>query len=55
MAGALGQVDARITHWPETSNPFFAGLNADLLAMVPFVILIAILYLAGRGVILKGR
>jgi putative OPT family oligopeptide transporter len=55
VAGALGKVDARITHWAETSNPFFAGPNADLLAMVPFVILIAILYLAGRGVILKGR
>ena len=55
VAGALSRVDAGITHWAETSNPFFAGPNADMLAMGPFVVLIAILYLAGRGVILKGR
>lgn len=36
-------------------NPFVEGPWSDLLALLPFLLLIAILYLAGREVILAGR
>ena len=48
MAGVLGDLDARITSWAEASNPFFAGPNADWLALIPFVALTGFLYLTGR-------
>ena len=35
-----------------THNPFFAGANADWLALIPFVVLVGILYLAGREMFL---
>jgi hypothetical protein len=34
--------------WAREHNPFFGRPNADWLALIPFVLLIAILYLAGR-------
>ncbi len=36
-------------------NPFYSGPSADLLAMIPFVILTAILYLTGREIMFKSR
>jgi uncharacterized oligopeptide transporter (OPT) family protein len=48
VAGVLGHLDARITKWAETSNPFFAGPNADWLALLPFLALAAFLYLTAR-------
>ncbi len=41
--------------WAETGNPFFAGDNADLLGMVPFLILTVILYFVGREIVLAGK
>ena len=38
-----------------TQNPFFTGVTADWLALVPFAILIGLLYLTGREVILAHR
>jgi uncharacterized oligopeptide transporter (OPT) family protein len=49
MAGVLYERDAAITHWAETSNPFYAGPHSDLLALIPFVLLAGLLYWAGRG------
>jgi uncharacterized oligopeptide transporter (OPT) family protein len=37
------------------NNPFVEGASADVLALIPFAILIAILYMTGREVILKSR
>ena len=48
VAGVLGNLDARITKWAEASNPFFAGPNADWLALIPFVALAGFLYVTGR-------
>jgi len=48
VAGVLGNLDARITRWAEAFNPFFAGPNADWLALIPFAVLAAFLYLTGR-------
>ena len=33
----------------------FAGPNADLLALIPFAILVLILYLTGREILFKTR
>ncbi len=41
--------------WAESGNPFFAGGNADLLAMVPFLILALVLYFVGREMLLTGK
>ena len=48
MAGVLGNLDARVTKWAEACNPFFAGPNADWLALIPFIALAGFLYLTGR-------
>ena len=53
---ALAAFNSKVAGW-SAGNPFFAGNWSDLLALLPFLVLIAILYLAGREVILarKGR
>ncbi len=48
IAGVLGNLDARITRWAEAYNPFFAGPNADWLALIPFVALAVFLYVTAR-------
>ena len=55
MAGVLGNLDAMLTNWAEAFNPFFAGPNADWLALLPFVALAGFLYLVGREVLLSAR
>jgi hypothetical protein len=51
----LGDFNASIEKWAGLHNPFLSGPNADLLSMIPFVILCVLLYLAGREVILAGK
>jgi putative oligopeptide transporter, OPT family len=41
--------------WAETSNPFFAGPNSDLLALIPFAVLSVLLYLVGREIIFGNK
>lgn len=48
MAGILGDVTQRLTEWSAAHNPFFEGPYADVLALLPFVGLIVLLYLVGR-------
>ncbi|HEY0457321.1 MAG TPA: OPT/YSL family transporter, partial [Verrucomicrobiae bacterium] len=48
VAGVYDKVDARITDWATTKNKFFNGPNADLLSLIPFAILVVLLYLAAR-------
>ena len=48
MAGVLSKKDAAVTSWAEARNPFYAGPGADLLALIPFLGLMALLYMAGR-------
>ena len=57
MAGVLTDVNDKLSRWSTESNPFFDGPWSDLLSLIPFVILIVLLYLAGREFILasKGR
>jgi len=47
-AGVLTDFDKAMTDWSTKSNPFFEGPNADLLSMLPYVLLIALLYWTAR-------
>ncbi len=51
----VGNLDARLTRWAEAHNPFFAGPNADWLAMLPFIALTLLLYLVGGEKLMAGR
>lgn len=55
MAGAMADVTDRITQWSTLHNPFFEGARADLWSMLPFTLLVALLYLVGREVLLRPR
>jgi putative OPT family oligopeptide transporter len=55
MAGVLGNFTQRVTDWSTANNGFFNGPNADLLSLIPFAILIILLYLTGREMILAHR
>ncbi len=48
LAGAFGRVDAALNDWAEAHNPFFHGAWSDLLALIPFVLICALLYVVGR-------
>jgi hypothetical protein len=55
MAGIMGDFTERITAWSSANNPFFAGPRADLLSMVPFAVLVVVLYLVGREALLRPK
>ncbi len=49
---------SKVNDWIQSfskGNPAFEGPHADLLSMIPFAILVILLYLAGREVILAHR
>ena len=48
VQGVTTNLDSRINTWASDHNPFFAGPNADWLALIPFVALVGLLYLTGR-------
>ncbi|HEX4948803.1 MAG TPA: oligopeptide transporter, OPT family, partial [Blastocatellia bacterium] len=45
LAGVLTDTNKKIEEWAGAHNPFFTGENANLLALIPFVVLIVLLYL----------
>jgi uncharacterized oligopeptide transporter (OPT) family protein len=60
MAGVLSDVYDKLEKWASAYNPFYAQLapnqiSPDLLALIPFVVLLVVLYLTGRGLIMKGK
>jgi hypothetical protein len=55
LAGVTVETNRRIEGWASTSNPFFSGDNANLLSVIPFVLLCVILYMTGREMILRHR
>jgi len=55
MAGVTSEFTDRITRWSSAHNPFFEGPHADLLSLVPFAVLVGLLYLTAREVILAPR
>ena len=55
MAGVFGDVQTRIEEWSKEHNPLFAGPQADWLALVPFIGLIVVLYVAARRAIVPAQ
>ncbi|MDR3406466.1 MAG: oligopeptide transporter, OPT family [Chthoniobacter sp.] len=60
MAGVFSEVYDKLEKWASANNPFYTRLtpsqiSPDLLALIPFAAMIAVLYLAGSGKILAGR
>jgi len=53
--GVLSHFNERVTAFMTRRNPLFAGPAADALALLPFAVLVALLYLAGREAILARR
>ena len=51
MAGVGDELMAKINDWATAHNPFFNGPFADALSLLPFLIIMVLLLLAGRGVI----
>ena len=47
-AGVLTDFDKAITDWSTASNPFFEGGNADFLSLLPYALIIGMLYWTGR-------
>lgn len=56
-AGATYLRDVRrsLEEWATAYNPFYNGPNADLLALIPFLLLSLLLYAVGRELWLVGR
>jgi uncharacterized oligopeptide transporter (OPT) family protein len=55
MAGVMADVTARITSWSSSNNPFFEGASADFLSLIPFALLVGLLYLVGREMLFRPR
>ena len=47
--------DTLATDWAKVHNPFFGGLHADLLSLLPFAALCIFLYLVGRDLLLAPK
>ncbi len=52
LVPSLAATTDRLTAWATAHNPFYAGPHADLLALLPFAALCALLYLVGRDLVL---
>src|SRR5438445_346814 len=50
----LPTLNRNIEDWNKLHNPLFNGPNADLLSVIPFLVLAVLLYLVGREVILRS-
>ena len=55
MAGVLTGTNQRLTAWATANNPFFEGPWADVLALLPFGVLVVLLYMVGREKLLGAR
>lgn len=44
MAGVLTHFDASVTEWATHNNPFYKGANANLLTMLPYAVMVILLY-----------
>ena len=47
-AGVLTNFDQAMTNWAEHGNPFFAGVSADALSMLPYALIVFLLYWVAR-------
>lgn len=54
LVGLFGDVARKIEEWSLSNNPLYNGQNADLLSLLPFIMLAIILYFSGRGIIFSN-
>ena len=47
-AGIMTDVDQAVGAWAAAHNPFYAGASADALSLLPYAVLVLLLYWAGR-------
>ena len=47
-AGVFTDFDAAVGRWAEASNPFFAGALANWLSMIPYAVIVVLLYWVAR-------
>ncbi len=47
-AGVLTNFDQAMTNWAEHGNPFFAGVSSDALSMLPYALIVFLLYWVAR-------
>ena len=52
---ALKAVQDSFKESAKAGNPFYAGDSADLLALIPFLVIAVLLYLVGRDLLLSGK
>ena len=55
FAGLWRERSEVIEHWSRDNNPFFNGPWANVLSLLPFLVLVVILYLVGREVLLAPK
>ena len=53
-AGVFVAIDTWFNDWSTKNNPFFQGAYSDALSMLPFLVLIVLLYMAARGKVFSG-
>jgi putative OPT family oligopeptide transporter len=51
----LADFNKAIEDWSTAKNPLFGGGSADMLSVIPFLVIMLLLYLVGREVILRSR
>jgi len=51
----LAAFNKAVEDWATLHNPLFHGDSADMLSMIPFLILMVLLYLVGREVLLTSK
>ncbi|KKO64974.1 OPT oligopeptide transporter protein [Janthinobacterium sp. KBS0711] len=47
-AGVLTHFDQMMADWAEHGNPFYAGLHSDALSLLPYAVIIVLLYIVAR-------
>lgn len=47
-AGVMTNFDQQLTDWASQNNPFFEGPHSDLLTMLPYAVIVLLLYWVGR-------
>lgn len=55
LAGWFDGIDSALGRWSMVNNPFFNGPHADALSMIPFILISVVLYLVGRGKLLRTK
>jgi hypothetical protein len=55
FAGVLENQNRAVETWSKANNRFFEGPYSDVLSLIPFAILMVLLYMTGRELILSGK